>query len=482
MRQILNIIPKLALGFTILVSSCTKDFDEINTNPNNPEYAPNLSILSYSIVELGDRFNISDELKHPASYAGHVVLGQNNDANNYMTLPPSGLWASYYVRSLKNLNDIIETASDKEVNIKAAALVIKAYATMIQVDAYGASPYFEASKLSEGVDNAKFDTEEEIYNDLFDILHEANSLFTTEGFNNDEKALFSRYDILFGANNDFNSSIESWKKFANSLRLRLAMRISNVDQTLATQVISEILNNPSEFPIIESNSENATLLYPGTDGWIEPWTNSAGYYYIYIAAPIVDTLVKLNDPRLEKYATTYRGRYEGLQVGAEGGASGVQATFVDNTTNGQVFFLTYSEIEFIKAEAYARNFVTGDANAAYNAAIRANMELLEVETTGIDTYLTQAEIAFDDNLNNLYIQKWISLFRQSWEAWAEMRRTDIPLLPVAINSPYSGHNRVPFRFGYPDSEVQKNSAEITANIDDFYWGDKIWWDTRTGVQ
>ena len=482
MKRLFNIISIIALGISIVVSSCTKNFDDINTNPNDPANAPNLSVLSYSIVELGDRFNISDELKHPASYAGHVVLGQNNDANNYMTLPPSGMWASYYVRSLKNLNDVIKTATEKEDNVKAAALVIKAYTTMIQVDAYGAAPYFEAAQLDEGVTNPSFDSEEAIYNNLLSILKEANGLFTSEGFNTDEKAMFRRYDILFGANKEFDAGIDAWKKFANSLRFRLAMRISNVDQSLASQVISEILNNPEEFPIIESNDDNATLTYPGTDGWVEPWTDRAGYYYIYMAAPIVDTLIQLNDPRIEKYAKKKAGQYIGLQVGAEGSGSGLSNRFVNNTENGQVFFLTYSEIEFLKAEAYARGFVSGDANTAYVAAITANMELLEVETDDINTYLAQPEVAFNDDLHKLYMQKWISLFRQSWEAWAEMRRTDVPILPVAVNTPYSGHNRVPFRFGYPENETQNNSAQITANVVDFYWGDQIWWDTRTGVQ
>jgi hypothetical protein len=83
-----------------------------------------------------------------------------------------------------------------------------------------------------------------------------------------------------------------------------------------------------------------------------------------------------------------------------------------------------------------------------------------------------------------YVQKWISLFRQSWEAWAEMRRTDIPTLPQAANSVASGHNRPPFRFSYPDSEIKLNSDHIPSNVNevDHYWGYQVWWDTRTGVQ
>ena len=488
MKKLFNILPKLAIGILLIAGSCTKDFDEINTNPNNPENAPNLSVLSYSIVELGDRFNIDEELSFAASYVGHIAMGQNNDPNKYLTRPPAGMWASYYVRSLQNLNNIINTADPvKEINVKAAALVLKAYATMIQVDAYGEVPYFDAAKLNEGVTNAKFDSEKDIYLDLFKLLKEANVLFTDEGFNNTEKEMFSRYDILFGTK-DFADEITSWKKFANSLRLRLATRISNVEFGMAATHINEILSDPDTYPIIESNQENAALLYPGTDNWIEPWTDRSGYFpYIYMAKPLIDSMNLLADPRRPIIAKSIRGKYKGLVVGADGSASKVQPKFLNNTTDGKVFFLTYSEVEFLKAEAYSRGLVSKDASAAkasYEKGIQANMEYFGVADGSIDSYIQKAKVAWDGNeagINKLYTQKWISLFRQNWEAWAEMRRTDIPKLPVAEGSPYGDHNRVPFRFGYPDNEIQKNNEKPGANVVDFYWGDQIWWDTRTNV-
>ena len=483
-------ISKLILVLSILTSSCTKNFDDINTNPNNPDTASNLSILSYSIVEIGDRFNISEELSYASSYVGHVALGQNNDANRYLLMPPSGMWSSYYVRSLKNLNNIINsTDSNNDVNTIAAAKVLKAYATMIQVDAYGSIPYSEASQLDEEVLNPKYDNEKDIYTDILMLLKEANDEFTVKGFSDNDKATFRKYDLIFGGYKDFNEGILSWKKFANSLRLRLATRISNVDFETAKQHISEIVNNSSTYPIMVSNNDNAVLLYPGKDDWIEPWTDQSKLVpYIYMAAPIVDSLKNLKDPRLAYYAVKVSPRlgYKGLQVGLEGSASRLQNKFISNTIDGKVYFLTYSEVEFLKAEAYSRG-LTGSIDASqakksYEAAITANMKDLGITNT---SHLDKYNNSWDGNeagIKILYFQKWISLFRQSWEAWAEMRRTDVPELPVAINSPYSGHNRVPFRFGYPDSETQKNSSESTAIVEDFYWGDQIWWDTRKDVK
>ncbi len=487
MKNYIKRLPLLMLGLTLLGTSCTKDFEDINTNPNNPDTAPLESVLAYNIIEISDRFSISTEMEFVASYVGHITMGQNNDAQNYISQSPSGMWSQYYIRNLSNLNSIIKNSTDKEVNIKAAALVLKAYATIIQVDAYGAVPYFEAGKLEEeGIETPKFDSEEVIYDDLFKILKEANSLF-----DENEKDLGA--GDLFYADKSANQRIMAWKKFANSLRLRAAIRISNVAKDKAKGVISEILGDPATYPIFESNDDSAILLFPG-EKWQEPWTSQAKRKpYIRAAAPLIDTLNRLSDPRLPEYANPVSGNtYVGLQVGADGKnkwgsplESTIDAQFIDQEVNGKVFFMTYSEVEFIIAEANARGLYGAPADAAdaYNKAISANMGMYNISSAKINTYLAQADVAYNNDVNRIYIQKWISLFRQSWEAWAEMRRTDVPLLPIAAQAIYTNHNRVPYRFAYPDTEKNLNGGNIPTDVtnENFYWGTQIWWDTRAGV-
>ncbi|MCK5775442.1 MAG: SusD/RagB family nutrient-binding outer membrane lipoprotein [Bacteroidales bacterium] len=482
----MNIYIKLAIGLSLFAtSSCTKDFDELNQNPNNPDSAPLANVLAYNIIELSDRFDINEEMEYAASYIGHVTMGQNNEKQNYIEIPPANMWNQYYRRNLTNLNGIIKDATTKDANVKGAALVIKSYATLIQVDAYGSVPYSEASRKTEGIDSPKFDSEKEIYYSLLESLKDANTLFSVDA------AKIGAGDLLYG-NLAVNEEVLAWKKFANSLRLRLAIRISNVDEVKSKEVISEILNDATKYPIFESNDDNAILSFPGGD-WVEPWTDKAGYKpYIKIAAPIVDTLKKFSDPRISQYASTNSvGNYEGLQVGDDEseictgfecyGQSGVNAQFVKNPDNGKVIFLTYSEVEFIKAEAYHRGFASGDANEAYKKAIRANMEYYNIDETKIVEYIdNNAKVDYNGNVNNIYIQKWISLFRQSWEAWAEMRRTDVPNLPLAKKAAFTKHSRVPYRFAYPISEKNLNGDNIPKDVinTDFYWGTKIWWDTR----
>jgi len=147
---------------------------------------------------------------------------------------------------------------------------------------------------------------------------------------------------------------------------------------------------------------------------------------------------------------------------------------------------------FIKAEAYERNLATGDAQAAYEAGVTASCEEHDVAPGQIIAYLSDPNVAWDDNtgdygytnLEKIYFQKWISLFKQGHEAWAETRRTDIPQLNAAPGSPYSGHNRPPFRWPYPTYEYNLNPGvpeQWDGEIVDRFWGDQMWWDTRTGV-
>ncbi|HEY4205443.1 MAG TPA: SusD/RagB family nutrient-binding outer membrane lipoprotein, partial [Puia sp.] len=151
-------------------------------------------------------------------------------------------------------------------------------------------------------------------------------------------------------------------------------------------------------------------------------------------------------------------------------------------------FLRYPEVLFIKAEAYQRGMLTGDAKSAYIAGITASLAENGISDPAV--YLTQPGVAWsNDNsdLEKISLQKWIGLFKESCEAWAEARRTDVPLMTV-IPSDYNGtHNRPPFRYPYPENESQLNAANLAAHsggIDaasQLYWGQQMWWDTRTGV-
>jgi hypothetical protein len=359
--------------------------------------------------------------------------------------------------------------------LQAAALIVKNYALQLAVDIYGKVPYTEAGQAASGLIHPTYDDEKTIYYDMLNSLKTANALFDEA-----KGGEIGESDILYSGN------VSKWKKFGNSLRLRMAIRISNIDEAKASEEITLVLNNPEENPLIESNADNAVLAYPGGD-WIEPWTNehnSVGDSYI--AKPIVDTLLKYADPRIAFYAEPMAdGTYRGVNVGTEADTeySRVNDRFVKNST-GSVWFMKYSEIELIRAEAILRGFITGNAGEAYQKAITASCNEYGITDATISDYLAQPNVEWNNELKQVYVQKWIALFRQCWEAWAEMRRTDTPTLLPASHSAYTGHNRTPFRFPYPDSEKKLNSTNIPSSVseDDYFWGYQVWWDTRSGVE
>jgi hypothetical protein len=471
MKKILSI---LIIGSLLVLSNCTKNFDEINTNPNNPDIAPASNVFGYVIQRTTALFGRT-EMVFPASYAGHITQGLYPDESRYIGESPS-IWGSVYRSVMANLNFVIKEAEETgNNNLQAASLILKVYVMQMIVDTYGPVPYFEAGQGSEGLIQPVYDSESAIYNDLLDLLETANGLFdeTTGQFIGDG-------DLLYGDDMDL------WQKFGNSLRLRLAIRMSNVDQSTASSEITTILSDPATYPIFESNDDNAFLTYPGGD-WVEPWYSA--YSTVgdaWMAKPLVDAMVGYADPRLEYYADTMMdGTYEGIAIGIDlDKAYSKPAESFIRDPEGTVYLMKYSEVEFIKAEAALRGLGGSGAQTAYEAAITASCEEYGIDAADITAYLAGAGVAWNNDVNQIYTQKWISLYRQSWEAWAEMRRTDMPTLAPAQNSNYTGHNRTPFRFPYPESEKTLNTANIPSNVNevDNYWGYQVWWDTRSGVQ
>ncbi len=471
-KNIYMIVVGLAI---IFIASCTKNFEEINTNPNNPDKAPLTNVFAFIIQNLSAKFGTT-EMEYAASYVGHVTKGSYTDVTNYVTSPSASIWNGVYSITVSNANFVIKEAEEEgNKNLQAAATILKIYGLQMVVDIYGKVPYTEAGLGGEGLIHPKYDSEEFIYNDFLAQLDKANDMLTDDV----SAGLLGDGDLLYGGN------ILKWKKFCNSLHLRVAIRMSNVDEAKAKAEIAKILNNPAKYPIFDSNADNALLTYPGGD-WIEPWTaRHSSIGDDWMAKPIIDVLLDYNDPRIAYYASPkYDGTYEGLAVGKslDKAYSRVNDLFVKNP-EGSVFFLKYSEVEFIKAEAAQRGFVNLNAKDEYEAAIAASCKEYGINDTDISAYLQGDKVAYNNDINRIYMQKWISLFRQSWEAWAEMRRTDVPVLSPAVNSAHTGHNRVPFRFSYPDSEKKLNSENIPADVNevDNYWGYQIWWDTRTGV-
>jgi len=475
-------------GIVLLIqSSCTKKFEEINTNPNSPVNAPTTNVLAFVLESLGASFFDSwGNMNEPESYGGHLGKIQYLDESRYIyrTGTVSSLWTSLY-RVAKNAQAVIDQAkASNAINMQAAAMTFQAYVWQIATDRWRDLPFSQAVSGDKGFITPKYDKQEDIYPAIIAQLKTAADLFAQGAIDP-----LGPGDLLYAGN------LTKWKKFCNSLRLRVATRISNVNATLSKSIIEEITGNATKYPIFTSNSDNAFFTWTAGTPYQEPWyvdfktRDDHG-----ISKPFVDSMKMLVDPRLAIYAkpAASDGQYRGVEIGPPGNLpaigqySRIGVRFRE-TPAGFSPFMRYSEVQFILAEAALKGWSTGTtATTAYNNGITASLNENGItDATVISTYINGPKVLWAANVKQIYMQKWLALYKDGHETWAEERRTDFPLLPAASGSPFPGHTRPPFRYPYPTEETTlngNNSAASVADIKDDFWGKKMWWDTRTGVQ
>ncbi len=481
----------LSVFLTILSGACTDDFEAINTSPNSATIVPATNVLgrallTSSYVLYGERLDVY----YAGSYAGHTAAIGLGDYEYRV-----GINNSQWDQIFSSMTYAIETMQlakeEGNDNLYAAALTLKSYMAHKATDMWGKIPYSEAFSLEEDIIYPKYDTEQEVYAQILTELKTAADMFNVGG------EAIGAGDFLY------HGDIEKWRKFCNSTRLRVAIRMSSADEDGSKSVISEVLNNPSKYPIMTSNEDNAYLWWPGVAPDLEPWYSRMGaddgnktdqYRTNNV---LVSALAENNDPRLPVYADKNKyGNYRGYQFGptqlSDTLNNGNNVSHIGdrfgNDPAGFSPFMNTAEVYFIRAEAYQRNLISGgDAKEAYEMGITMSLKENGIDDPAIATYLTESEVAWDGgtstNLEKIHLQKWISLFKQSVEAWAEARRTDVPLMNGVAQDYAGSHNRPPFRMAYPDSEKSLNTSFPFDVVEkDIFWGTQLWWDKRANVQ
>lgn len=235
--------------------SCTKKFAAINTNPNNPVEAPLTNVLAYVLEDFASNFFSTATIEQSGGYAGQMSLIQYIGASQYSfsaTLT-DGIWTNAY-RDIRNAQSVIHGADDtKATNMKAAAMTFEAFMFQIVTDSWRDVPFSMAIKGDSGIINPSYDKQEQIYPQLLATLKGAGDLFAS-----------GADDQLGGGDLLYQGNIDNWRRFCNSLRLRVAIRISNVDSALSRLNIEEIANNPDKYPVFESNDQNAYFYWTGS--------------------------------------------------------------------------------------------------------------------------------------------------------------------------------------------------------------------------
>src|SRR5216117_3211675 len=456
--KILSVFAALAA-----ITACS-DLTSINQNPNGPVDVPPPSILPNVIQTVVGGVNGVNSLniRGGGLWVQYYSEIQYRDEDKYLVRSgTSGGWG-FYNGALEDIQRMIQKGvAANAPNWSAVGRIMKAYTFSVMTDAMGDLPYSQALKADTVLQPA-YDTQQFIYNSSLADLAQASSEFDFSG----SATGFPTGDLLYGG------KLAKWQKFANSLRLRLAIHLSNVDPTKAASEAAAAV----AAGVFTSNADNAQLNYLSSSPDRNPIYNDARGRDDYgMSKTFVDSLTSWSDPRLPVFAQLNKDtivanrKYQGLPNGLNDG-EGTNLFYISRigafwreTPNAPMDLLTYSEVQFLEAEAAERGWIPGSAATFYNNAIHASFNHYGItDTTVINAYLAQPRVAYTPGatgLTQIAYQKWVSLFMQGMESWTEVRRTQIPALIPGPRAVFGAGiaTKIPERLPYDDQEGVLNA-------------------------
>lgn len=498
-RDLLRIVAAIALVGTTV--ACDPDkLTDLNSNPNSPEDAPPGPLFTQAARLSAARWlGGAYDLRGGVLLAQHLAQVQYPDEDAYSRLT-GGATTTYfdfpYYTELEDLQKVIlKGEALDEAGIYGPALVLRTWGFGFLTDTWGDIPYSEALQADEGGSlTPAYDTQQSIYDDFFVVLNQAS-----DDMGGATGATLGDADPIYGGD------LSAWRRFANSLRARHALRLVNVNPTKASTELAAAFGDPGG--VFQSNDDNALLHWPGDGVYDNPWSvNFQTRDDHRMSDRLMNVMLASNDPRIPIYAQpttddpdvyagmpnalTHSDASEYFNTASRPGA----AFFPGQTSYGffggpagkafPSFMMTYAEVAFIKAEAAARGiggFTAGQAAAFYQAGIRASMEQWGVADADITTYLARPEIVFAGGvagLRQIAIQKWIALYTDGGQAWFEWRRTCQPA--TVKPGPAAIINTVPRRLEYSITEESVNGASLAAAIDrqgDDDFETRMYWDS-----
>jgi hypothetical protein len=515
MKQVLTYPGKLAIAALLVLlvpNACTDNFENINISPVAvQEDRINEDLLFTRAIVYG-ALRYTEFQRAQMLYANHYIqyysvavdffeTDRYITRNDWLTDYWRAAYADYAMQTQQVIN--ITLRDPNKVNKTAMARIWKVFIMHRITDLWGDVPYFEALT---GAITPSYDPQEVIYLDMLKELREA-----VASFDPSRTASFGNADMLY------QGSIDRWTRFANSLRLRLAMRISLVAPNVAEQHVREVLN---ENHLISANNQTALVPYGrdfgNADENIQPMGVIRSFNEYRASNTLVDFLAENNDPRLGLYLEPVAN---GNFVGLRNGLNPEEVNTIDRddfSRDSQLIsnifapsaLLQYAEVCFLQAEAALRGWGPGTPQQFYEEGIRASIRFwlevrqnlltrvpaqdrgvipsVEVTETDINNYLVEPNIAFNQGraLEQIITQKWLTNINQGFESYAEYRRTGFPVLNPIPNTDglsETGGTAVPSRLRYPAEEqalngtnyqraVQRQGPDLPTT--------RVWWDTN----
>ena len=456
------IIPAIGLLF----AACTKDISSYNAQTKAASSAPASTLFSNAVRNLSDQLASSNvNVNIFRLTVQHWTTTTYTDEPNYDFTTrniPGAWWTFLYRDVLSDLNeskrlvnlDASLTAGSKKMQV-AIADIMQVYTYKILVDDFGNIPYSES--LDYNILFPKYDDAKTIYDDLLKRLND-----DLGALDPNETPFPAKQDLLYGSVSSDPARVRAWIKFANSLKLRIAITLADVDPAKAKSAFEQ-----ADAGAFSSASDNALFKYYAVTPNNNPvWTDlvQAKRQDFIAADALMSKMNALSDPRISLY---FRPNDNGQYVGGTAGASnpyGLYAKPSDKmiAMDFPSVLLDYTEVEFYRAEAAERGYsITGTAEQHYNNAITSSIIYWGGSAAQAAAYLANPAVAYS-TASGTYKEKigtqaWIGLYNRPYEAWTQYRRLDYPVLPAPAR-PKSGF---PNRMTYPGSEQQLNPSNYT---------------------
>lgn len=502
-----NILKKISLGVlgSLLLFAC--DFEDINRDPNKSttiEPGPLLTHVQLNVNASWGGISKSIQVGSCMMFVQQASTFDKESMPGDKYYPDEGsgtMFNENYSMVIKNLAELkMQGGKDeKYANTLAVGYIWGAYLFQRLTDLFGDVPYTEAGMGYHGQNYyPAYDPQETIYTGLISDVKKGLSMLNTE-----KPAIEG--DIIY------NNDISKWKKFGNSMLLRLGMRMQKVNPELAKQIVTEAINGgvmegPDDMAMIKhiegaSRTENPLSNRFITDKFVEQGN-------IKVGKTFVERLKVTNDPRLSVYCSLYDGdndpaKQKGLPNGYDFATiKEVEPDYVDHkaysnfNTNtillrtAPTIFMSSAEVELLKSEAVVRGWISGDANTYYQNAVRNSMKEQAVYGSGgiitdaqIDAYLAQnlytAATTTEQKLNVIGTEFWIATFMNGYESYANWRRLGYPELTPTNFSGSPNRGKIPRRLLYATKEYSINKKHIEEAIqrqgpDDL--NTRMWWD------
>ncbi|WP_160715421.1 SusD/RagB family nutrient-binding outer membrane lipoprotein [Chitinophaga solisilvae] len=458
----------LSILAILLITGCTRKFDEINQDPNTPKSSdPGYLLISAQKKALDNIWNEWNNGRTGMHYAQYWSATTYSNESRYQIRENQNntFWNILYAGTLKDLNEIIkingEKVFDHSSNQIAIAQILKVWAFHMLTDVYEDIPYKSALN---GLDkpNSEYDKASTIYPDLLKVLAEQVARLDLS------KASFpAKTDIIYGGD------VQKWKRFANSLRLRIAIRVSDVPAMQA--LVSQTIKDAVASGVFTSNDDNAHFKYvdapPNNNPLNESYKSRTDFC---MCKTLVDYMASVKDPRLPIYAAPSKdsGKFAGKPYGLNqqngetipnSSISMPGSKVLDAKAPG--VYMDYAEVEFILAEAVARGILSGSAEEHYKKGVTASLEDRGVAPADIPLYIARVPYSGGSWKNVIGTQKWIALYMQGLEGWFERIRLDFkkPSGEALFVAPVDGSldrdvTVVPTRMTYPVDEQQLNKS------------------------